>query len=1133
MRLLICDADPDDVKSALAHLKVSGGISVQINPTWLAPDPAEPLWVACGGPAVKQVQAAGWMPKKGGVEANRGKVFKVQPEGWISPLLLGVTYAPHVRHIDYAQFVHFETDIALYRRLETTGSMAPQLGTYGYANDLSGVIRYLKARHAQTGAPVELALDTETEGLDPFNPEKRIVCIQATAKAGISDVVYTYSMSWAYLQSTIIPQLKWIAEQPWIRVVGANFKYDMLWMRVKWGVVFKNFAFDTCNGGSLVEENRSNTLNLHTKVYTPELGGYDDDFNRRFDKSKMGEVPRDDLLPYAGGDSDACLRNYYHIRKEVVSDNLTKSGKPAKNSLASVYLNIVHPALMAVHRMEHVGFVVDKDKFHALGADLYARRTESAQKAAKLLPKVLLDAYGGLDDEGAAPLSKPKMIADFLFTPMGLNLQPVQVTEKTGAPSTSEFHLTQFKDHPEAAPLIEAFIDYKNVAKMYGTYYEGFLKHLRSDGRWHASYIIHRQGKDQNNEQDAGGTVTGRGSATDPAFQCVAGDAEIMTPHGLRTAASLIDPLFEGDTYNPFKAHERPVWGTGGWQVTSNVFRSWRHDLLRVRLKGGNELTCTPEHPFWMGAVAGWVPAKDLVPGESVPLIDPVQRAPGPEWVTPEIAEALGVVAAAGYLTATGDMLYLQVPAECGAVVAKALEQVGLSPALSAPESGEATSVVVEARLTADAGWKAATLALWLPHPSAPVLPWELRGTVRMYDVFRGVVSAGAEAAKVGAAKRLRVRVASRALALAMARETALDGLVPPMVKAGADSYTVTWYNYSAGNMLKAAGMPTQGFNTGENKRAAYYAAQEVESVTPAGAGYVYDFTVPTTHDFIANSMLVHNTVPKHSYWGKRLRECMTAPPGHVIVARDYSQGELKVTACWASEGKMIEAYRNGVDLHTLTAATVNGMTYEEALFLKEHDEAAYKSLRQNGKAGNFGLIYGMQAYGFMVYAERTYGVKLTLEQAEAMRDAFFNLYPGLPEWHDRQIMEAQMTGAVRSPLGRLRHLPNINSPMKKEAQKAKNQAINSPIQATLVDMMWWSMGIIERERPNLLAACGQIHDQGIWYSPEDQADEAVAYSGEVMENLPFLEKFGWNPELDFTSDAEVGYNLAELKEAG
>lgn len=1112
-----------------------------INPKWITPDPDERLWIACGAPALKMLQGAGWLPKKGGVEANRGKLFTVQPDGWIKPISVGVTYAPQIYHIDFADFVTFQTDIAIYRRFEKTGSMKPKLGHYTYAHDLSGVIRYLKARYAQTGQPVELAMDTETEGLDPFNPAKRIVCIQASAKEGISDVVYVlhdhYDFgkeepgSWLITKrlETIIGQLQWIVSQPWIKIVGANFKYDMLWLRVKYGIVFQNFAFDTCNGGSLLEENRANTLNLHTKVYSPDLGGYDDDFNQTYDKSKMGSVPKDALLTYAGGDTDACLRNYRKIRTQLLADNPAPGGKPAKNSLTSVYLNIVHPALKALHKMEYTGVYVDVDRFHAFGADLENRMHESMAHAASVLPKHLIDKYGGLTPTGGAPLSKPAMIAEFLFSPTGLNLKPLQTTEKTGAPSTAEYHLAQFKDHPEAAAVIDRYLDYKSVSKMHGTYYVGFLSHLRADNRWHPSYIIHKQGDDKANEQAAAGTVTGRGSATAPAFQCVTGDTEILTRDGIRTAAELIDPLVPDKAPSPFRAHVMDVWGTGGWQATSNVFRSWRTDLLRVRFNNGNELTCTPEHPV-LTFRHGFVAAKDLTEDHYLPVPPKVDRPDAPAWCTPDVAEAIGVITAVGTISATLPTIYIEVPKDHGgwlhAVVAHELRETGKLETVD-------DRAVLSFDFREDMPLAAKLFFLALPDAGGPPISPDLRGTDRIPDFLRGVLRAAGAFTKARAGNAaIRFKTPRRGLALALLRETLMEGLVSAKVALKGGGYRVEWWGYSAEVLSNVVGLPQPEWPARLNDDYGHrpYAPMKVLSVEPAGHGWVYDFTVPTTHDFLANSMIVHNTVPKHSYWGKRLRECIIAPPGHVIVARDYSQGELKVAACWAGEQKMIHAYKSGIDLHVLTAATVNAMSYEEAMNLKKVDLPAYEMLRQNGKAGNFGLLYGMSAYGFMMYADQVYGVKLTIEQAEAMRDAYFGLYPGLPLWHDRQIQEAMVTGQVRSPLGRVRRLPTIHSPIKTVRKTAQNQAINSPIQGTLVDMMWMSMGIIEQERPDLLNPFAQVHDQGLWYTHEDRVNEALEYSGAIMEDLPFEQRFGWKPELAFTTDAEVGYNLASLK---
>jgi DNA polymerase I-like protein with 3'-5' exonuclease and polymerase domains len=1140
VRLIICDGEPADIQSALGHLDAPGA-SVLINPKWLTPDPNERLWIACGAPALKMLQGAGWLPKKGGVEANRGKLFTgVQPEGWVNPINVGVTYAPQIYHIDYGDFVAFQTDIALYRRFEATGSMQPKLGHYTYAEDLSGVIRYLKARYALTGQPVELALDTETEGLDPFNPTKRIVCIQASAKEGIADVVYVlhdhvgFAMeepgAWLMTKrlETIVGQLQWIASQPWIKVIGANFKYDMLWLRVKYGIVFQNFAFDTCNGGSLCEENRANTLNLHTKIYSPELGGYDDDFNRTYDKSKMGAVPKPALLPYAGGDTDACLRNYRQIRKELLADNVAPNGKPAKNSLASLYMNIVHPTLKALHKMEYTGVCVDVDRFHAFGADLEARMNESMAHAAAVLPKHLIDKYGGLTETGGAPLSKPNMIAEFLFSPTGLNLKPLQTTEKTGAPSTSEYHLAQFKDHPDAAAVIERYLDYKSVSKMHGTYYVGFLSHLRADNRWHPSYIIHRQGGDKDNEQAAAGTVTGRGSATAPAFQCVTGDTEIMTPAGIRPAGEIIDPLIP-PTGHPYRAHVMDLWGSSGWQQTSNVFRSWRTDIVRVRFANGNELECTPEHPI-LTFKAGFVRAKDLTEDHYLTLPPKVERAPAPEWCTPDVAEAIGIVMGAGRISARLPVISIELPKDLAewvhAVVASDLHETGKL------EDVDGASVLSFA-FREDMPLALKLFFLALPDAGSLPIPFDLRGTTCIHDLLRGLLRAAGGFRTTKAGNPLAyVETPRRDLAVALLRETLMDGNPSVSMEALEGRYRVQWRGYTAKRLTQQVGLPQPGWDPREPSSYGHraYPSLRVVGVEPAGSGWVYDFTVPGTHDFLANSMIVHNTVPKHSYWGKRLRECIIAPPGHVIVARDYSQGELKVAACWAGETKMIHAYKSGIDLHVLTAATVNGMSYEEAMFLKKADPDRYDALRQNGKAGNFGLLYGMSAYGFMMYADAVYGVKLTIEEAEAMRDAYFDLYPGLLLWHDRQIQEARVTGQVRSPLGRVRHLPGINSPIKAVRKGVQNQAINSPIQGTLVDMMWWSMGIIEAERPDLLIPFGQVHDQGLWYAPEDRVDEAIAYSGGVMEDLPFEKQFGWKPELVFNTDAEVGSNLASLK---
>ena len=275
-------------------------------------------------------------------------------------------------------------------------------------------------------------------------------------------------------------------------------------------------------------------------------------------------------------------------------------------------------------------------------------------------------------------------------------------------------------------------------------------------------------------------------------------------------------------------------------------------------------------------------------------------------------------------------------------------------------------------------------------------------------------------------------------------------------------------------------------------------------------------------------------TNPKKTKWAKRLRECYPAPPGKVVVVIDYSQGELKVVACFAPEPTMIKAYLDGLDLHAVTGAKLAGVEFKEFLSWKDSESAdlsaLYEKHRGDAKPANFGLLYGQTAKGFMNYCWKAYGIRLTLAEAEKMRDAFFELYPELLTFHTRQINLVKNWQEVRSPLGRVRHLPTIKSPIWKISSKAERQAINSPIQSTLADMMEWAIALIDDAFPNEeVQVVGNIHDAIVAYIDADKVQTYLPQVMQIMSNLP-LKDLGWNPPLKFTVDAEVGQNLADVK---
>jgi DNA polymerase I-like protein with 3'-5' exonuclease and polymerase domains len=278
-------------------------------------------------------------------------------------------------------------------------------------------------------------------------------------------------------------------------------------------------------------------------------------------------------------------------------------------------------------------------------------------------------------------------------------------------------------------------------------------------------------------------------------------------------------------------------------------------------------------------------------------------------------------------------------------------------------------------------------------------------------------------------------------------------------------------------------------------------------------------------------------TVPQHTDWAKKLQDCFPAPPGKVCWKKDFKQGELKIVGCVAGEDKMIEVYTagsplnklTGGDMHAVTGAKFASMEIEEFLTLKYVDEALFKTKRQHGKHGNFGMLYGISPAGFQAYAWRK-GIALTLEQAEAYLTAFFDLYPGLRAYHQRQISDARKYGRVVSPFGRVRHLPLIRSPDSYTRGREERRSINAPIQSALSEMCTWAAALIEERLGEEAGLCGMIHDSLHGYVDEDRQDEVLGKITEIMDNLPVAREFDWEVPLKFDTDTDAGPTLGQMK---
>lgn len=211
---------------------------------------------------------------------------------------------------------------------------------------------------------------------------------------------------------------------------------------------------------------------------------------------------------------------------------------------------------------------------------------------------------------------------------------------------------------------------------------------------------------------------------------------------------------------------------------------------------------------------------------------------------------------------------------------------------------------------------------------------------------------------------------------------------------------------------------------------------------------------------------------------GAAIRECFVPREGYVFIDCDYSQIELRIAAELTGDQAMLQAYQDGLDLHSLTASKVLGAGEVD------------KEARQKAKALNFGLLYGMGATKFRDYAESQYGVKMTQAEAEDARAKFFGLYRGLAAWH-REVGNALrlQKGAYvsRTLSGRLRTLQ----------ANGFSEALNSPVQGTGADIMKTALAMLDFEGFEVVAV---IHDEALVEVPVESAVESLARVRHIME---------------------------------
>lgn len=254
------------------------------------------------------------------------------------------------------------------------------------------------------------------------------------------------------------------------------------------------------------------------------------------------------------------------------------------------------------------------------------------------------------------------------------------------------------------------------------------------------------------------------------------------------------------------------------------------------------------------------------------------------------------------------------------------------------------------------------------------------------------------------------------------------------------------------------------------------------------------------------------------------IRGMFGAAPGHTLIEADFSQVELRVVAFLSRDKTMMHLYQTGQDIHLATASNVLGVPMS----------AVTKDDRKKAKAVNFGFVYGMGWKKFILTAFEKYELHFTEAEAQQVRKLFFQQFSGLLPWHARQRRLVNEYGRVQSPLGRIRHLPDIYSGEQGVRGEAERQAINSPVQSFASDMTMLSMLLINEQFKDLGIkgnVIGTVHDALLFEVKNKHVGKALPIIKDTMENLPLERKFGVVLDVPIVSDLKVGTHWGDARE--
>ena len=248
--------------------------------------------------------------------------------------------------------------------------------------------------------------------------------------------------------------------------------------------------------------------------------------------------------------------------------------------------------------------------------------------------------------------------------------------------------------------------------------------------------------------------------------------------------------------------------------------------------------------------------------------------------------------------------------------------------------------------------------------------------------------------------------------------------------------------------------------------------------------------------------------IPIRSEEGRRIREAFIATDDYKILAADYSQIELRIMAHLSKDDGLLDAFTKGQDIHKATAAEIFSSAIDDVT----------PNQRRSAKAINFGLIYGMSAFGLSKQ------LQITRAEAQSYIEQYFERYPKVKDYMEKTKLSAKQMGYVETVFGRRLYLDDIDSSNYQRRQYAERSAINAPMQGTAADLIKMAMTDLHQK---IIAQSFdakiimQVHDELVIEVHGSQADELSGITLETMSNISKL-------DVDLKVDADLGSNWDE-----